>query len=59
MNTAEVHAEWSGILLGGSRRLRGMPSFAKDMSIEDAEAIHAYVIEQAWKHYERSQIEQR
>jgi len=44
---AEVHAEWRGILLGGSRKLRGMPSFAKDMSIEDAEAIHAYVIEQA------------
>ena len=50
----EVHEEWQGIVLGGNRRLEGMPSFSEKLTAEDSEAIHAYVIEQAWKAYERS-----
>ena len=49
----EVHEEWHGVLLGGNRSLQGMPIYP--ISIEDSEALHAYVIEQAWKAYEKSQ----
>jgi len=50
---ASVHTEWTGIVLGGNRRMKGMPSFGDQMSAEDAEALRAYVIEQAWKAYEK------
>ena len=50
----EVHAEWHGIVLGGNRRLLGMLSFAGSLNAEDSEALHAFVIEQAWKAYEKS-----
>lgn len=43
-----------GILLGGNRRLQGMPVFAGEMSVEDADAIHAHAIDRAWELYERS-----
>ncbi len=49
-----VHEEWQGIVLGGNRSRQGMPSFREKLSAEDSEAIHAYVIEQAWKVYESS-----
>ena len=53
---AAVHEEWQGIVLGGSRRLLGMPNFLEEgMTAEDSEAIHAYVIDAAWQAYERSQ----
>ena len=53
--TAEAHAAWDGIVLGGSLSLAGMPAFHEEMSAEDSEALRAYVIEQAWKLYESSQ----
>ena len=53
--SAEAHAQWQAIVLGGSRRHLGMPAFHDAMSVEDSEAIHAFVIDQAWKLYERSQ----
>ena len=53
--SAETHAQWQAIVLGGSRRNLGMPAFHDAMSAEDSEAIHAFVIDQAWKLYERSQ----
>ena len=53
--SAKTHAEWHGIVLGGNQRHLGMPAFHEEMTIEDSEALHAYVIEQAWKLYERSQ----
>ena len=50
---ASVHEEWQGVVLGGNRRIQGMPDFVKaGMTPEDSEAIHAYVIEQSWKAYE-------
>ena len=53
-----VHAEWQGIVLGGSRLVQGMPAFQDSgMSAEDSKAIHAYVIEQSWKHYEQSETQ--
>ena len=53
--TAEAHAAWDDIVLGGSLSLTGMPGFHEEISPEDSEAIRAYLIEQAWKLYESSQ----
>ena len=56
----EIHRDWYAIVLGGTHWDKGMPGFAdppkfafphQRMSAEDADAIHAYVIEQAWKAY--------
>ena len=52
---ASVHEEWHGVVLGGNRAPQGMPSFQGIISVEDSEALHAYVIEQAWKLYEHSE----
>ena len=49
--TAETHANWAAIVLGGLYRERGMPAFGAIFSQADSEAIHAFVIErsrQAW-----------
>ena len=53
--SAETHAQWQAIVLGGSRKHLGMPAFHDAMSVEDSEAIYAFVVDQAWKLYERSQ----
>ena len=61
---AEVHKDWYGIVLGGSHWDKGMPGFADPpkfafpnakMTVQDADAIHAYVIEQSWKAYRGEQ----
>ena len=52
---AEVHEEWHGIVLGGNRRANGMPEFSASIGVEDSEALHAYVIDAAWKAYEKQQ----
>ncbi|MBW2241068.1 MAG: PQQ-dependent dehydrogenase, methanol/ethanol family [Deltaproteobacteria bacterium] len=43
----EVHDQWTDIVLGGVRQAKGMASFADALSISDAEAVHAYVIQRA------------
>ncbi len=43
--TAETHAAWAGIVVGGARRLQGMPAF--DLGADDAEAIRAFVLSQS------------
>ena len=53
--TSETHAEWHAIVIGGSRTHLGMPAFHDALSVEDSAALQAYVIEQAWKLYEKSQ----
>ena len=50
----ELHAQWHSIVVGGSRRLGGMPGFGPDLTIADSEALQAFVIERAWKLYEQS-----
>ena len=50
----ETHAQWHAIVLGGSRAPLGMPAFHETLSVEDSEAIRAYVIERAWTLYEKS-----
>ncbi len=43
----EVHDQWEKIVLGGAFRGKGMASFADRLSVADARAIHAFVMERA------------
>jgi quinohemoprotein ethanol dehydrogenase len=61
---ADVHRDWYTIVLGGSHWNKGMPGFADPpkfafpnakMTVQDADAIHAYVIAQSWKAYKGEQ----
>lgn len=61
---ADVHKDWYAIVLGGSHWDKGMPGFADPpkfafpnakMTVQDADAIHAYVIAQSWKAYKGEQ----
>jgi len=61
---ADVHRDWYTIVLGGSHWDKGMPGFADPpkfafpsakMTVQDADAIHAYVIAQSWKAYKGEQ----
>jgi quinohemoprotein ethanol dehydrogenase len=45
--SAQTHAEWQGIVIGGSRMNQGMASFADTLSVEDAERIRQYLISRA------------
>jgi quinohemoprotein ethanol dehydrogenase len=62
----DVHKDWYGIVLGGSHWDKGMPGFADPpkfafphakMTVQDADAIHAYVIAQSWKAYRGEKLE--
>ncbi len=44
---AETHQYFVGIVLGGMREERGMPNFVDRLSIEQANAIHAYLVKRA------------
>jgi quinohemoprotein ethanol dehydrogenase len=46
-STRAVHEQWLDIVLGGTYLDRGMASFADLLDRDEAEAIHAYVIERA------------
>lgn len=57
---AETHRLWHSIVLDGSHRRNGMPGFGgpagfplvvSKMTPQEADAIHAYVIDLAWKAY--------
>jgi quinohemoprotein ethanol dehydrogenase len=48
----ERHRQFDGIVLGGLDASRGMPSFAKELSAEEAALIHQYINEQAQKLFE-------
>jgi len=51
-NTA--HAEWDAIVLGGSRRNKGMVSFADLLNLDQVRAIQAYVIRTAHEPQEQA-----
>lgn len=60
----EAYKDWYSAVLGGSHWDKGMPGFADPpkfafpnakMTVQDADAIHAYVIEQSWKAYRGEQ----
>ncbi len=61
---AEVHKDWYQIVMGGSHWSKGMPGLADPpkfafpnahLTVAEADAIHAYVIAQAWKAYKGEQ----
>ena len=52
--TAETHATWDAIVLGGSRRDKGMPAFGGIFSKDDSDAVHAFVINESRLAYEKS-----
>ena len=45
--SVEGHAEWQAVVLGGSRRDKGMIGFADFLNVESSQAIQAYVISEA------------
>jgi quinohemoprotein ethanol dehydrogenase len=47
----ELHAQFKNIVLKGALAMAGMESFADILSEADVDAIHAYVIDQAWQGY--------
>ena len=47
----ETHAAFQAIVRGGALRPRGMPQWDDVFSVEDVDAIHAYLIDEAWKAY--------
>jgi len=61
-----VHRDWYAIVLGGSHWDKGMPGFADPpkfafphakMTAADADALHAFVIDGAWKAYRGEQAQ--
>ena len=63
----EVHAQWYSIVLAGTHWDKGMPGFANPpkfafphlrMTTKQADAIHAYVIDGAWKAYNKEHPEE-
>ena len=61
---ADVHDQFLAIVLGGTHRAHGMPGFAEGagfplvntkMSVSDALALHAYLIDLDWKAYRKDQ----
>jgi quinohemoprotein ethanol dehydrogenase len=60
----EVHEQFLGIVFGGSHRENGMPGFGAGagwplvdtkMTVEEANALHSYLIDLAWKAYDEQQ----
>jgi quinohemoprotein ethanol dehydrogenase len=45
---ATGHKGWDGVVTYGAKRVSGMPSYDKLLSLDETDAIHAYVIHRAW-----------
>jgi len=45
-------AVFASIVRGGSRLAGGMPRFDDVLSVQDADALHAYLVDQAWQAHE-------
>ncbi|MDG2276469.1 MAG: PQQ-dependent dehydrogenase, methanol/ethanol family, partial [Pseudomonadales bacterium] len=45
--SAQTHAQWPAIVLGGARSEAGMASFSDVLSLEDAEIVRQYLIARA------------
>ncbi len=46
-STADTHAAWNGIVIGGAYTNKGMPSFNHALEADDAQAVRAYVVDRA------------
>lgn len=53
-SVAGTHERFEAIVMGGLLHNMGMPAFP-DLSLADTQAIHAYLINQAWADYEAQQ----
>jgi PQQ-dependent dehydrogenase (methanol/ethanol family) len=51
-SSAQTHSDWDRIVVDGLRVSGGMPKFANFTDKAGAEAIEAYVINEAWKMYD-------
>ena len=47
--TPATHALFESIVLGGAYTIKGMARFDDVLSPGDAQAVHAYLIDQAWR----------
>jgi quinohemoprotein ethanol dehydrogenase len=45
--SAQTHADFAGIVLGGQRTANGMPGFADRLSAEDTRWIQAWILQRA------------
>jgi PQQ-dependent dehydrogenase (methanol/ethanol family) len=52
--SAQTHDSFEAIVIGGLRKSKGMPQFP-DLPLADVQAIHAYLINQAWSAFEAQQ----
>jgi quinohemoprotein ethanol dehydrogenase len=52
-STADTHADYEDIVLGGKLKDRGMASFADQLNLDDVKAIQAYVVREANTAYDR------
>ena len=55
--TADKHKQFKNIVLKGFRRPQGMLPYEGIISEEDAEAIHAFIIERQWELYRSKQTQ--
>ena len=48
--SADTHAKFIGVVIGGMRKDQGMPMFT-DITIDEAKALQAFVLDRAWAGY--------
>ena len=64
---ADIHQQWDGIVLAGTHAKQGMLGFGlknlqfppvSKLTVQQGDAIHAYVIDESWKAYNAQQAKQ-
>ena len=55
----EIHSIFKNIVLGGAFAPAGMESFSDILSESDVDAIHTYLIDQAWQGYNEQEKSRR
>lgn len=50
--SAEAHRQFGAIVLNGARLEKSMPGFGSVLSVDDANAIYAYVNDLAWNYFD-------
>ena len=54
--TLQTHQDFYRIVMEGTLADRGMARFDQLLSVEDAEALHGYLIDQAWQAWDRQSV---
>jgi PQQ-dependent dehydrogenase (methanol/ethanol family) len=54
--SAQTHEEFAAIVAGGSRFQKGMPPFPQ-ITVEQLNALRAYILDAAWDYYDAQQAE--